>query len=45
MEVKKLDNGVVLVLDKFNSPLFTVAVGVSVGSLYEEEDERGSRIC
>ncbi|MEM1926533.1 MAG: pitrilysin family protein [Pyrobaculum sp.] len=41
MEVKKLDNGVVLVLDKFNSPLFTVAVGVSVGSLYEEEDERG----
>jgi predicted Zn-dependent peptidase len=39
--VERLGNGVVLVLDRFESPTAAVVVAVGVGSLYEERRQRG----
>jgi predicted Zn-dependent peptidase len=39
--VERLGNGVVLVLDRFESPTAAVVVAVGVGSLYEEKRQRG----
>jgi len=39
--VERLGNGVVLVLDGFESPTAAVVVAVGVGSLYEERRQRG----
>jgi Predicted Zn-dependent peptidases len=39
--VGRLGNGVVLVLDGFESPTAAVVVAVGVGSLYEEKQQRG----
>jgi len=39
--VERLGNGVVLVLDGFESPTAAVVVAVGVGSLYEEKQQRG----
>jgi len=39
--VERLGNGVVLVLDGFESPTAAVVVAVGVGSLYEEKRQRG----
>lgn len=41
METVKLDNGVAVVLDRFESPTAAVVVAVGVGSLYEERHQRG----
>jgi hypothetical protein len=39
--VERLGNGVVLVLDRFESPTAAVVVAAGVGSLYEERRQRG----
>jgi len=41
VETVKLDNGVTVVLDRFESPTAAVVVAVGVGSLYEERRLRG----
>ncbi|MGB9705717.1 MAG: M16 family metallopeptidase [Pyrobaculum sp.] len=41
LSVERLGNGVVLVVDRFESPLAAVVVAAGVGSLYEERGKRG----
>ncbi|CCC82638.1 M16 family metallopeptidase [Thermoproteus tenax] len=41
LAVERLDNGVLVVIDRYASSLASLVVGIGVGPLFEESDEKG----